>query len=69
MMIFSENSTHRANMVAAEQTRQANADGTAATNRAADIAYYRTAFASAVLNSCSTSSYVDALRSLGTGGT
>ena len=68
MMVYSESAPHRANLVAAEATRQANADGTAATNKAADIAYYRTAFASAVANSCSTSSFVDALRSLGTGG-
>jgi hypothetical protein len=69
--IFSENSTHLANLRAAELTRQiayAAAGGSQSAITAADIAFYRSARASAIANNCGVAQFVDALRELGTGG-
>lgn len=68
--IASENRIHQANCDAAELTRQVAMNGTPtqATAKAADIAFMRTALASALANNCSPSVFVQALRELGTGG-
>jgi len=67
---YSENSGHRAALLSAEQTRQASSppDASQATLKAADIAFYRSALASAVANGVPTSQFEFALRELGTGG-
>jgi hypothetical protein len=63
-VIYSENATHRANLLKAEQTRQAAAvsGATQATLAAADIAYYRACIASAITNGCGTEPFVSALK-------
>jgi hypothetical protein len=70
-VIWHDNSTHRANLLAAEQTRQAAVTPTAtrAAVLAADIAYYRTCYATAIANGVSGAQFEYALRELGTGGT
>jgi len=67
---YSENATHRANLLAAEQVRQAAAvpGATMAQLKAADIAFFRTARASAIANGCGVAQFVAALYELGTGG-
>jgi hypothetical protein len=69
-MSYSENSAHRAALLAAEQTRQAaiTPGASQATVKAADIAYYRSALASAIANGVSPIQFTTALRELGTGG-
>ena len=70
-IVTSENATHRANLLAAEQTKQAAvnvAGASAATIKAAEIAFARSALASAVTNSCSTAQWTVMLTELGTGG-
>ncbi len=69
-VIYSENATHRANLIAAEQTRQAAAvpGASAATLKAADIAFHRAALASCLANAVSPAQFVTALRELGTNG-
>jgi hypothetical protein len=64
------NRTHQANLLASEATRQAAAAAatTQAAMRTADIAHYRTCLASAIANNCSTNTFVNALKELGTGG-
>jgi hypothetical protein len=68
-IIRTENSTHRAACAAAEAVRQATSQTTQATAAAADIAFYRTCLASAIVNSCATAQFETALKELGTGGT
>jgi hypothetical protein len=69
-VIHSENPTHRANMFAAEATRQLAMAGatTPAAAKAADITFYRAARASALANNCGVTTFVNALRELGVGG-
>lgn len=70
-VIYNDNATHRANLFAAEQVLQAAykaANGNQASITAADIAFNRTGRASAIANGCGVELFVDALRSLGTGG-
>jgi len=69
-VIYSENSGHRAALLAAEQVRQAAAvpGATQSALRNADIAFYRSALASAVANGLSPAQFEFALRELGTGG-
>ena len=68
--VYSENATHRANLDAAENTRQqsAPAGSTQAVFKAADIVYGRSGLASAIANNCATNVFVSMLRELGTGG-
>jgi hypothetical protein len=68
--VFSENSVHNGNLAAAAQTWQQSAPpgSSAATYKAADIAYGRTCLASAIANNCATNVFVNMLRELGTGG-
>jgi len=68
-LLHSDNAVHRGNLLAAEQVRQATAGTTAASVKAADIAFYRSALSSAKANGCGHGQFVDALRELGTGGT
>jgi hypothetical protein len=56
-LLHSDNVVHRAALLSAEQTRQANAGVTAASVRAADIAFYRAARASAIANNCSAAAF------------
>jgi hypothetical protein len=67
---YSENTTHRANILAAEMTRQVAVAGAAnqAAVRTAEIAFYRTCRTSAIANSCSPAQWISALQELGTGG-
>jgi hypothetical protein len=70
-IIFSENQTHTKNLLAAELTRQvavAAAAGSASAIKTAEIAYFRTALASAIANNCGTDQFTCALRELGVGG-
>jgi hypothetical protein len=69
-LLHSKNATHRANLLSAEQARQAaTPPGTsAAATKTADITFYRSALASAKANNCSPEPFVTALLSLGTGG-
>jgi hypothetical protein len=63
-VIYSENTTHRANLLKAEQTRQAAQvpGASQAQLAAADIAYFRSAIASALANGCSIEPFVTALK-------
>ena len=69
-VIYSENSGHRAALLSAEQTRQASSPpgATQVTLKVADIAFYRSALASAVSSGVSPIQFEFALRELGTGG-
>jgi hypothetical protein len=70
-VIYSENSTHRANLLAAEHARQiayAGAAGSQAAVTTADIVHFRACLASAKANGCGTDIFVTALKSLNTGG-
>jgi hypothetical protein len=70
-VVYSENSVHRTNLASYEATQQAAisaAAGNAASIKAANIAFHRSARASAIANSCSPSQFTDALKELGTGG-
>ena len=61
---FSENKIHRANIAAAEGVRQASvaaAAGNMASVKSAELTFARTVFASAVANSCSTSTWTTML--------
>jgi hypothetical protein len=64
------NAQHDANVVAAEQARQAAMAGTPtqAAAAAAGIAYHRSVFASALVNNISTSQAIYGLKQAGTGG-
>jgi hypothetical protein len=63
-VIFSENQTHRANLLAAESTRQAAAvpGATQAQLAAADIVYFRSCRDSAIKNGCNPEPYISALK-------
>jgi hypothetical protein len=70
-VIASENSTHRATVLAAELTRQnalQAAGATTASIKAAEIAFYRTCRASAIANGLSPHQFIMALDELGVGG-
>jgi hypothetical protein len=70
-VVYSENATHRVNLISYETTRQAAitaAAGSAGAIKNADIAYHRSARSSAIANNCSPAQFTDALRELGTGG-
>jgi hypothetical protein len=70
-VIYSENSGHRAALLAAEQVRQSAAvpGASQSTLRAADIAFYCACLASAVANGLSPAQFEFALREIpGTGG-
>ena len=67
-IVYSDNPTHRANLLAAENTRNASyaaAAGNQASIKAADIAYARSALVSAKANACGVSQWQDMLRELG----
>jgi hypothetical protein len=67
-VIYSENATHRAALLAAEQTRQAAitaAAGNATAIKNAELAFYRNALSSALANSCGPSQFTTALKELG----
>jgi hypothetical protein len=70
-IIYSENVAHRAALLAAEQALQAAAvpGASAATLKAAAIAFHRAALSSALANNCGITTFTTALRELGTGGT
>jgi len=68
-VVYTENATHRAAILAAEVTRQvAQVGATAAQLKAADIAFHRACLASAISNSCGTAQFSTALQELGVGG-
>jgi hypothetical protein len=70
-VVYSDNPTHRANLLAAENTRNAAyaaASGNQASIKAADIAYARSALSSAKANNCGISQWQDMLRELGVTG-
>jgi len=69
-VIFSENKTHAANIVLAEQVRQASVTpaSTQQASNAAEIAYFRSVLRSAIANGCETSSASSALKALGVTG-
>jgi hypothetical protein len=70
-VIATENSTHRATVLAAEVTRQAAVQAVGATTasiKAAEIAFYRTCRKSAISNALSPHQFVEALYELGVGG-
>jgi hypothetical protein len=70
-VVYSENATHRANLLAAEQTRSiayAAAGGSQSAIKAADIAFARAALSSAKANGCGMSQWQDMLRELGVTG-
>jgi hypothetical protein len=63
--IFTEHATHRATLATAEQTLQAALFGaTAAQTKAAFLAFYRTARASAITNGLSPHQFSTAIREL-----
>ena len=67
-IVYSENSTHRANLIAAENARNtayAAATSSQSAIKTADIVYARAALASAKANSCGVSQWQDMLRELG----
>jgi hypothetical protein len=68
--IKTSNDTHNTTVNVAEGSRQAAvmAATTQAQAKAADIAFYRVARASALANNCGVSAFIQALHSLGTGG-
>jgi hypothetical protein len=71
-MPYSENATHQANLQSYEQIKQVAitaAAGNAASIKAAEISYYRSARSSAIANACGVTQFIDALHELGTGGT
>jgi hypothetical protein len=65
--IYSENSTHRTNLINAERIRQAAvvAGASQATVMAAEITYYRSCLSSAIANNCNPGEFVEALWALG----
>ena len=70
-VVYSDNATHRANLLAAENTRNAAyiaAAGNQASIKAADMVYARAALASAKANNCGVSQWQDMLRELGVTG-
>jgi hypothetical protein len=70
-MSFNENKAHQANMVSYELTKQiavAAAAGSASGIRAAELAFYRSARASAIANGISPVFASNALREMGVGG-
>jgi hypothetical protein len=68
-IVYSENATHRANLLAAEGIRQAACAGaTAAAIKTAEIAFYRTCVTSALANGCDAAQFQTALQELGVGG-
>ena len=70
-IVYSENATHRAALLAAENARNASyaaAGGNQASIKAADITYARAALASAKANNCGVSQWQDMLRELGVTG-
>jgi hypothetical protein len=71
-MPYSENPTMQAalqNFEMIKQTAIQAAAGNAASIRAAEISYFRSARASAIANACGMTQFTDALHELGTGGT
>jgi len=63
------NKTHDDVVTAAEGLRQTTiVGGTQAQTKAADVAAYRTMLASALANNCGATTFITALRELGTGG-
>jgi len=68
--ISSGNATVQAAVDAAEAVRQSAMTGTPTqlTAKAADIAFYRAAYAAAIANNCGAGQFVRALQELGTGG-
>ena len=70
MAVYSENSAHRANVLAAENVKQGALVGVNQSQaNAAHIAYYRTVLASAKANGIDVGETTMALQALGTGGT
>ena len=70
-IVYSENSTHRQNLLNAEIARvaaYAAAAGNQASIKATDIVYARAALVSAKANNCSASQWQDMLRELGVTG-
>ena len=66
-VVYSENATHRANLLAAESARQVAivaAAGDRLLVKSADVTYATTALASARANSCGTSQWETMLREL-----
>jgi hypothetical protein len=65
--IYSENSTHRTNLINAERTRQASitASSTQASVTSAEITFYRSCLSSAIANNCNPGEFVEALWALG----
>ena len=67
--IQSGNAPHDTACAAAETTRQAAVSGaTQSAAKTAEIAFYRTCLASALANGCGATTFINALRELGTGG-
>jgi hypothetical protein len=66
--VYSENPIHKANLDAAERTRQASASpgSSQAVCKAADLVFARTALASAQANNCGVSQWTTMLKELGT---
>ena len=70
MAVYSENSAHRANVLAAEGVQQsALVGGNQAQANAASIAYHRAVLASQKANGLDVGETTMALQALGTGGT
>jgi hypothetical protein len=70
-IVYSENATHRQNLIAAENTRvaaYAAAAGSQSAIKSADIAYARSALASAKANSCGVEQWQTMLKELGVTG-
>jgi hypothetical protein len=65
--IYSENSTHRQNILNAERTRQASITPTStqAQVTAVEISFYRSCLNSAIANNCGATDFIMALWSLG----
>jgi len=65
--IYSENGTHRQNILNAERTRQAAvvAGATQASVNAAELAFYRSCLSSAIANNCGATDFIMALKALG----
>jgi len=69
-VIYSENSTHRANIANAERVRQGSitAASTQTAINTAELLFYRTVLASALANNCDASTFTTALWALGVRG-
>jgi len=67
-VVYSENAQHRANLLAAEQTRAiayAAAGNSQAAIKAADVAFAKSALASAKANGCGVEQWQTMLKELG----